>query len=72
MSQREGLLLGALSERSPALAENKRVHRKPVKVDDVLLTECVEELGASGEQEVPAGPLLESTNLSRHVAGKQQ
>src|ERR1035437_8392891 len=58
VSQRGGLLLGALSERSPALAENKRVHRKPLKVAVVLLTECVEELGASGEKRSPPGRFL--------------
>ena len=66
----EGVLIGALSKQSPALAEEDRVHHEPAQVDEVLLPQHVEELGASGEQEAPARFLLECADLGR-IAGEQ-
>lgn len=59
----ESLLIDPVSEQAAALPEDNRVHRESVKIDQVGLSQRLEQLGAITEQEVLTKRLLEPAFL---------
>src|SRR3979490_2792785 len=71
VGQLESPRIDPFRKQAPALAEDDRVQHEPVEVDQVLLHQRIEELGAAGQQEVFTGHLLQLADFLRHVSVDQ-
>jgi hypothetical protein len=58
----------AVREPTRYLAEDDRVNHELVEVDQVRLVEPVQELAATREEEIPAGPILQRADLGCQVS----